>query len=132
MSCSVSELSCVSVKNFTLPAVVIDVIHHNNCCAYNHRARAGPWEYFDEYYNQTMLDRYKNFTLFLEIGHNVTLPEKCMNLTCRQVWLINQKESTDVHKRKYFYQVTFTSVYCTKCFISSYNVTIILVLLIRQ
>jgi len=85
VSCSVSELSCVSVKNFTLPAVVIDVVHHNNCCAYNHRARAGPWEYFDEYYNQTMLDRYKNFTLFLEIGHNVTLPEKCMNLTCRQI-----------------------------------------------
>ena len=69
-----------------------------------------------------MLDRYKNFTLFLEIGHNVTLPEKCMNLTCRQVWLINQKESTDVHKRKDFYQVTFTSVYCTKCFMSKMTI----------
>ena len=31
------------------------------------------------------LCRYSNFTLLLEVGHNVTLPEKCMNLTCTQV-----------------------------------------------
>ena len=56
-------------------------------CAYNHRAR-GPFDYFDEFYNNTKLDRYSNFTLFLEIGHNVTLPEKCMNLTCEQVTML--------------------------------------------
>ena len=32
-----------------------------------------------------MICRYSIFTLLLEVGHNVTLPEKCMNLTCTQV-----------------------------------------------
>ena len=72
------------MSNFTKAAVVIDVVHHNNCCAYHHRART-PWDYFDEFYNNTRLDRWSNFTLMLEVGHNVTLPEKCMNISCRQV-----------------------------------------------
>ena len=32
-----------------------------------------------------MLDRYRNFTLYLAIDQNVTVPEKCMTFTCRQV-----------------------------------------------
>jgi len=77
-------MECISDANYTNPAKMIDVVHYNHCCAYNHQAR-GPFDYFDEFYNNTKLDRYSNFTLFLEIGHNVTLPEKCMNLTCKQI-----------------------------------------------
>lgn len=101
ISCSILQMECISGKNdtifkfssiffywidanYTNPAKMIDVVHYNHCCAYNHQAR-GPFDYFDEFYNNTKLDRYSNFTLFLEIGHNVTLPEKCMNLTCKQV-----------------------------------------------
>ena len=73
------------VSDFKKPAVVREVVHHNHCCAYRHRARPGLLEYFDEFYNNTALDRFTNFTLMLEIGQNVTLPEKCMNLTCTQV-----------------------------------------------
>ena len=75
----------MSVSDFKKPAVVREVVHHNHCCAYRHRARPGLREYFDEFYNNTALDRFTNFTLMLEIGQNVTLPEKCMNLTCTQV-----------------------------------------------
>ena len=75
----------MSVSDFKKPAVVTEVVHHNHCCAYHHRARPGLLEYFDEFYNSSALDRFTNFTLMLEIGHNVTLPEKCMNLTCTQV-----------------------------------------------
>ena len=65
-------------------AKVVELVNHNHCCAYRHRAR-GPEEWFDEFYNRTVLDRYRNFTLFLEIDQNVTVPEKCLNITCRQV-----------------------------------------------
>jgi len=85
ISCSVSELKCSNVSDFKKPAIVTEVVHHNHCCAYHHRARPGLLEYFDEFYNSSALDRFTNFTLMLEIGHNVTLPEKCMNLTCSQI-----------------------------------------------
>lgn len=41
--------------------------------------------------------RYSNFTLLLEVGHNVTLPEKCMNLTCTQVTEANISISIQLH-----------------------------------
>ena len=41
--------------------------------------------------------RYSNFTLLLEVGHNVTLPEKCMNLTCTQVTEANISTYTAAH-----------------------------------
>ena len=78
-----SQLKCVNVSNFTKAAKVVEVVHHNHCCAYRHRAR-DPAEWFDEYYNMTVLDRYRNFTLNLAIDQNVTVPEKCMRITCRQ------------------------------------------------
>ena len=84
ISCSVSQLKCVSGSNFSKPAKVVELVNHNHCCAYRHRAR-GPEELFDEFYKGTVLDRYRNFTLFLEIDQNVTVPEKCLNITCRQV-----------------------------------------------
>ena len=43
------------------------------------------------------LCRYSNFTLLLEVGHNVTLPEKCMNLTCTQVTEANISISIQLH-----------------------------------
>ena len=85
----------MSVSDFKKPAVVREVVHHNHCCAYQHRARPGLLEYFDEFYNNTALDRFSNFTLMLEIGHNVTLPEKCMNLTCTQVLAPVSKPNMD-------------------------------------
>jgi len=82
-TCSTRQLKCVNVSDYTKPAKVIEIYHHGVCCAYRHKARLET-EYFDEFYNGTMLDRYTIFTLYLEIGHNVTIPEKCMNLTCIQ------------------------------------------------
>jgi len=82
-TCSTRQLKCVEVSNFTKPAEVETIYHHGVCCAYRHKARLEN-EYFDEFYNRTMLDRYTNFTLYLEVGENVTIPEKCVNLTCIQ------------------------------------------------
>merc|ERR1711892_634857 len=82
-TCSTRQLKCVNVSDFTMPAKIVEIYHHGVCCAYRHKARLEN-EYFDEFYNHTMLDRYTNFTLYLEVGENVTIPEKCMNLTCIQ------------------------------------------------
>merc|ERR1719376_1245074 len=82
-TCSTRQLKCVNVSDFTAPAKIVEIYHHGVCCAYRHKARLEN-EYFDEFYNHTMLDRYTNFTLYLEVGENVTIPEKCMNLTCIQ------------------------------------------------
>ena len=84
LSCTVSQLKCVRLSNFSKAAQMVELVNHNHCCAYRHRAR-GPEEWFDEFYNRTVLDRYRNFTLFLEIDQTVTVPEKCLNITCRQV-----------------------------------------------
>merc|ERR1711915_370625 len=82
-TCSTRQLKCVNVSDFTKPAKIVEIYHHGVCCAYRHKARR-PNQYFDEFYNHTMLDRYTNFTLYLEVGENVTVPEKCMNITCIQ------------------------------------------------
>jgi len=82
-TCSTRQLKCENDSNFKKAAKVATIYHHGVCCAYRHYARKER-EYFDEFYNNTMLDRYQNFTLYLEVGENVTIPEKCMNLTCIQ------------------------------------------------
>jgi len=83
-TCSTKQLKCVNVtSDFSTPAEIIEIYHHGLCCAYHHRRRTER-EYFDEYYNGTILDRNLNFTLYLEIGENVTIPEKCLNMTCVQ------------------------------------------------
>ena len=68
LSCTVSQLKCVRLSNFSKAAQMVELVNHNHCCAY-----------------RTVLDRYRNFTLFLEIDQTVTVPEKCLNITCRQV-----------------------------------------------
>jgi len=82
-TCSTRQLKCINVSDFTKAAEVVEIFHHGVCCAYRHKARTDN-EYFDEYFNFTVLDRYSNFTLYLEVGQNVTIPEKCVNLTCIQ------------------------------------------------
>ena len=79
-----TQYTLIVVSDFTAPAKIVEIFHHGVCCAYRHKARQEN-EYFDEFFNYTMLDRYTNFTLYLEVGQNVTIPEKCMNLTCIQV-----------------------------------------------
>jgi len=59
----------------------VEVLHHGQCCAYRHKARE-EGDHYDEFYNGTVLDRHTNFTLYLEVNQSVSIPEKCLNLTC--------------------------------------------------
>jgi len=82
-TCSTKQLKCVNGSaDYSKPAKIVEIYHHGVCCAYRHWARRDN-EYFDEFYNGTMLNRYLNFTIYLEVGENITIPEKCSNLTCR-------------------------------------------------
>ena len=41
----------MNVSDFKQAAKVVEVVHHNHCCAYRHRAR-GQGEWFDEFFNR--------------------------------------------------------------------------------